>query len=366
MIIGVPEEIKAEENRVGVKPSGAKQLSDNGHKVLVEEGAGKGAGFSDSEYKEVGAEIASREKIFDSDMIIKVKEPLEEEYSLLDKGQIIFTYFHFAAMENLTRKMLEKEIVGIAYETVEEDGSLPLLRPMSEVAGSMAPLVGSFFLQKFKGGKGNLLTKIPGVKEGKVLVLGGGTVGTHAARVAKNMGAEVKVLEINEDRMREIEDNYDIETLKSNEYNLVRELKDTDLVVGAVLIPGAEAPKLIRREHLKKMEPGSVIVDVAVDQGGCIETTHPTTHHDPVYEVGGIVHYAVANMPGAYARTATRALTNATIDYALEIANKGWKKACKENKAIRKGLNLCRGKLTNKNVAKAFDMEHSDFKSLNI
>lgn len=364
MLIGVPKEIKAEENRVGVKPSGAKQLSDNGHKVLIEEMAGEGAGFRDSEYKEVGAEITSREEVFDSDMIIKVKEPLEEEYVLLNRGQIVFTFFHFAAMKDLTEEMLDKGIVGIAYETVEENGDLPLLRPMSEIAGSMAPLVGSYFLQKFKGGIGNLLPEISGVKQGKVLVLGGGTVGTHAAKVAKGIGADVTILEIDEDRMREIEKNYGIETLKSNEYNLVRELKDTDLVVGAVLVPGAKAPKLIKREHLKEMEPGSVIVDVAVDQGGCVETTRPTSHHDPVYEVDGIIHYAVTNMPGAYARTATRALTNATIDYALEIANKGWKKACRENQAIKKGLNVAKGKVMNKNVAKAFDMDWTEFGDL--
>lgn len=366
MIIGVPKEIKAEENRVGVKPSGAKQLVDNGHKVLIEKKAGEGSGFEDSKYEEVGAEITSHEQVFDADMIIKVKEPLEEEYNLLNKGQIVFTYFHFAAMRDLTQRMLDKGIIGIAYETVEENGELPLLRPMSEVAGSMAPLVGSYFLQRFKDGKGNLLSKIPGVEQGKVLVLGGGTVGTHAAKVAKGLGADVTVLEIDESRMREIEDDFGIKTLKSNEYNLVRELEDTDLVVGAVLVPGAKAPKLIKREHLKKMEPGSVIVDVAVDQGGCVETTKPTTHHDPVYKVDDVVHYAVANMPGAYARTATRALTNATIDYALEIADKGWKKACEDNEAIEKGLNVCKGELTNKSVAKAFGMNWKEFKDLNL
>lgn len=363
MKIGVPQEIKAEENRVGITPSKVKELVDNNHKVLVETKAGTGSGFSDKDYREAGAKITDKDTVFNSEMIIKVKEPLKEEYDLLKEDQIVFTYFHFAASRELTEAMLDKKIVGIAYETVEKDGQLPLLRPMSEIAGSMAPLMGANFLQKFKGGTGNLLTKIPGVEPGKVLILGGGTVGTNAAKVAQGLGAEVKILEISEDRMRQLEDK-GFNTIKSNRYNLKKELKDSDIVVGAVLIPGAKAPKLVKKEDLKLMKNGAVIVDIAVDQGGCVETTKPTTHQDPVYTVNGVIHYTVANMPGAYARTATKALTNSTIDYAKEIANKGWKQACKENKSIKKGLNVLKGDLTNKNVAKAFSMDYKNFEDL--
>lgn len=365
MIIGIPQEIKAEEYRAGATPAGVNDLTQNGHKVLVESGAGEGSSFSDKEYRQAGADIVeTAEEVYRSEMIIKVKEPLESEYDLLQEDQIIFTYFHLAASEQLTQAMLEAGIVGIAYETVEENGQLPLLRPMSEVAGRMSPLVGSYFLQKFKGGAGILPPGIPGVRPARTLVIGGGTVGSNAARVAANLGSQVTIMEIDEKRMRQLEQEVPrASVLKSTPHNIKKELKRSDLVVGAVLIPGGQAPTLINEQDLKDMKDGSVIVDVAVDQGGITATTRPTTHHNPTYQINGVTHYAVANMPGAFPRTATIGLTNATLDYALKIANRGWKRAA-EIKAINKGINVCQGRLTNKKVAEAFDMNYESLESL--
>lgn len=363
MIIGVPKEIKNHEYRVGMTPNGIKVFIKNGHEVLIEKGAGLGSGFADEEYEAAGAKIVSsnKEVYSKAEMIYKIKEPLEPEYELLKEGQVVFTYFHFASDEKLTKAMLDRRIVAIAYETIEtEDGRLPLLEPMSEIAGQMASILGAYYLAKPQGGRGVLAGGVPGVEPAEFVILGGGTVGLNAAKIAAGIGAHVTILQRSEARMRYLKDVLppNVDVVKFNEANLAEALKKADVVVGAVLVPGAKAPKFVTRDMLKLMKKGSVIVDVAIDQGGVFETSKPTFHSDPVYEVDGIIHYCVANMPGAYPRTSTLAITNTTLPYALEIANKGWRKALKENPALRKGLNMAFGKVTNKGVAEAFNLEY--------
>jgi alanine dehydrogenase len=363
MRIGIPKEIKNNENRVGMTPAGVAELVHHGHQVFVQHTAGEGSGFSDDDYVKSGAEILPtiEETYAAADMIVKVKEPIEEEYPLVKKGQVVFTYFHFACDKPLTDAMIASGGVCIAYETVQlPDRSLPLLIPMSEVAGRMATINGAHYLQKTKGGKGKLICGVPGVRPAKVVVLGGGVVGQAAARVAAGMGAQVVITDISLPLLRRLtaEMPANVVPLYSNRHNIIRELKDADIVVGAVLIPGDKAPRLVTRDMLKLMQPGTVLVDVAIDQGGCFETSKPTTHSDPVYTVDGIVHYAVANIPGAVPNTSTIALTNATLRYALALADKGWKKACKDDPALYKGLNVVEGKVTYKAVADVFDLPY--------
>ena len=361
MIIGVPKEIKNNENRVGMTPSGVQEMTKNGHVVYVQATAGVNSGFSDDAYTAAGAKILPTiEEVYASaDMIVKVKEPIECEYKLVRKGQLVFTYFHFASSEPLTKAMIESGAVCCAYETVErKDRSLPLLIPMSEVAGRMATQEGCYFLERPRGGKGKLMGGVPGVKPAKVLVIGGGVVGTAAARMAAGMGADVTICDISLPRLAYLADVMpkNVKTLMSSEYNIREELKSADLVVGSVLIPGAKAPKLVTRDMLALMEPGTVLVDVAIDQGGCFETSHATTHQEPTYYVDGILHYCVANIPGAVPYTSTLALTNATLPYALQLANKGWRKACADNEELRKGLNVVEGKVVYKEVAEAWGL----------
>ncbi len=362
MLIGVPKEIKSHENRVALLPSGALSLTRKGHKVMVETEAGNGSGFPDEAYEKNGAQIvADTDEIWTkADMIMKVKEPVGPEQKRMREGQIIFTYFHFAASETLTRAVMESGCIAIAYETVESpDRSLPLLIPMSEVAGRMSVQQGAKYLEKAQGGRGVLLSGIPGVKPGNVLILGGGIVGVNAAKMAAGMGANVTIMDINLPRLRHLEDimPQNVTTIYSSEANIRDMLPLLDLVIGGVLIPGAKAPKLITRDMLKLMRPGSVIVDVAIDQGGCIETAKPTTHDDPIYVVEDVIHYCVANMPGAVPYTSTVGLTNATMPYAQQIADKGWKKALRENRDLVPGLNVAHGEITHKDVAAAFDLE---------
>ena len=361
MIIGVPKEIKNNESRVGMTPSGVQEMTRRGHVVYVQASAGVNSGFSDEAYTAAGAKILpSIEEVYaKADMIVKVKEPIEREYSLVRKGQLVFTYFHFASSEPLTKAMIESGAVCCAYETVErKDRSLPLLVPMSEVAGRMATQEGCYFLERPRGGKGKLMGGVPGVKPAKVFVIGGGVVGTAAARTAAGMGADVTICDVSLPRLAYLADVMpkNVKTLMSSEYNIREELKSADLVVGSVLIPGAKAPKLVTREMLALMEPGSVLVDVAIDQGGCFETSHPTTHESPVYYVDDILHYCVANIPGAVPYTSTLALTNATLPYALQLACKGWRKACADNEELRKGLNVVEGKVVYKEVAEAWGL----------
>lgn len=356
MRVGVPKEIKNNENRVGMTPSGVAELVKRGHKVTVQHTAGEGSGFSDEDYISAGAVIAPtiEETYATADMIVKVKEPIESEYPLVRKGQLVFTYFHFASDLELTKAMIASKGVCLAYETVQtKDGALPLLIPMSEVAGRMATINGAYFLQKTKGGKGKLICGVPGVKPVKVLVLGGGIVGQAAARVAAGMGANVVIADISLPRLRELSLSMpaNVDTLYSSAHNIRKELPDTDIVIGSVLVPGDKAPHLITRDMLKLMEPGSVLVDVAIDQGGCFETSHPTTHSNPVYEVDGIIHYCVANIPGAVPNTSTFALTNATLKYVIALADKGWQKACEEDAALKAGLNIVEGEVVYKAVA---------------
>ena len=356
MRIGVPKEIKNNENRVGMTPSGVAELVKRGHNVTVQHTAGEGSGFSDEDYISAGAVIAPtiEETYATADMIVKVKEPIESEYPLVRKGQLVFTYFHFASDLELTKAMIASKGVCLAYETVQtKDGALPLLIPMSEVAGRMATINGAYFLQKTKGGKGKLICGVPGVKPVKVLVLGGGIVGQAAARVAEGMGANVVIADISLPRLRELSLSMpaNVDTLYSSAPNIRKELPDTDIVIGSVLVPGDKAPHLITRDMLKLMEPGSVLVDVAIDQGGCFETSHPTTHSNPVYEVDGIIHYCVANIPGAVPNTSTFALTNATLKYVIALADKGWQKACEEDAALKAGLNIVEGEVVYKAVA---------------
>jgi len=364
MKVGVLKEIKRKENRVAMTPAGVEQMVAQGHKVTVETTAGEGSGFSDEAYVKAGAVIAPAAKaIYDScEMVMKVKEPLPVEYDLIRNGQILFTYFHFAASEELTRAIMASGSIAIAYETVEKpNGSLPLLTPMSEVAGRMAIQEGAKYLEKTYGGKGILLAGVPGVNSGTVLVVGGGIVGTNAAKMACGLGAKVYMLDTNLERLRYLSDVMpkNCFPLVSNPATIRKLLPDADLVIGAVLIPGAMAPKLITRDMLPLMKKGSVIVDVAIDQGGCVETAKPTTHDDPIYEVDGIIHYCVANMPGAVSMTSTLALTNATLPYALELAAKGYKIAARQNPDLAKGINIINGKVTYKGVADAFGLEYT-------
>jgi len=365
MIIGVPQEIKNNENRVAVTPAGVKEVSKQGHTVYVQATAGLGSGFSDDEYVGAGAEILPAiEEIYDvAEMIVKVKEPIESEYELIRKDQLVFTYFHFASYQPLTEAMVKSGAVCLAYETVEKsDGSLPLLVPMSEVAGRMAVQEGAKYLEKPLKGRGILLGGVPGVRPAKVLIMGGGVVGTNSAKMAAGMGADVTIMDLNLPRLRYLDDVMpaNVNTMMSNEYNIRELIGSHDLIIGAVLIPGAKAPHLITRDMLKDMTPGTVLVDVAVDQGGCIETCKPTTHADPTFIIDDIVHYCVANMPGAVPYTSTLALTNATLPYALQLANKGWKKACQENKELELGLNVINGDVVYKGVAEAFDMPYQE------
>lgn len=359
MVIGVPKEIKNNESRVGMTPAGVFELVKNGHQVFVQSTAGIGSGFSDQDYKLVGAEIASSlEEVYQkAEMIVKVKEPIEQEYGLVKPNQVVFTYFHFASSEALTRAMLDSGAVCIAYETVEDkDGSLPLLTPMSEVAGRMAIQQGAKYLEKPIKGRGVLLGGVPGVAPGKVLVLGAGVVGVQAAKMAAGLGAHVTILDVSMKRLRYVNDVMPphVVTEYSNEYNIRKHIKTHDLIVGGVLIRGGKAPSLITRDMLKDMHPGAVIVDVAVDQGGCVETSRPTTHQDPIYIIDDVVHYCVANMPGAVPYTSTVALTNVTLPYVLKLADKGWKKACKEDEGLAKGLNVLHGALTYEGISEAF------------
>ena len=363
MKIGIPKEIKNNENRVGMTPAGVAELVKHGHEVFVQHTAGESSGFADQEYEKMGAKILPTiEDVYQAaDMIIKVKEPIESEYNLVKEGQLVFTYFHFACSKPLTEAMIKSKGVCLAYETVQlADRSLPLLTPMSEIAGRMATINGTYYLQKTKGGNGKLICGVPGVKPAKVVVLGGGIVGQAAARVAAGMGADVIITDISLPRLREIAATMpaNVNTLYSSSQNVANEIKDADIVVGAVLIPGAKAPHLITRDMLKTMQPGAVLVDVAIDQGGCFETSHPTTHSEPVYEIDGVIHYAVANIPGAVPYTSTSALTNATLKYALALADKGWRKACKEDEALFKGLNIVEGKVTFKAVADVFGLPY--------
>ena len=363
MKIGIPKEIKNNENRVGMTPAGVAELVKHGHELYVQHTAGENSGFSDEMYKAVGATILPTiEDVYaTADMIVKVKEPIEPEYALVKKGQLLFTYFHFACDRPLTDAMIKSGGICLAYETVKlADNSLPLLIPMSEVAGRMATINGAYYLQKTKGGKGKLMCGVPGVKPAKVLVLGGGIVGQAAARVAAGMGADVIITDISLPRLRELSISMpaNVTTLYSSQHNIMKELPDTDVVIGSVLIPGDKAPHLVTRDMLKLMEKGTVLVDVAIDQGGCFETSRPTTHSEPVYEIDGIVHYAVANIPGAVPNTSTMALTNATLRYAVALADKGWRKACKDDPALREGLNVVEGKVTYKAVADVFGLPY--------
>ncbi len=364
MIIGIPKEIKTNENRVGLVPVGVETLRSFGHTVIIETKAGVGSGFDDESYIKAGAKIAknAKEVYHKADMIIKVKEPIKQEYHFIRQEQILFTYFHFAASKELTTAMMKTGAVCIAYETVQkEDGSLPLLIPMSEVAGRMAPQEGAKYLERTMGGRGILLGGVPGTEPADVAILGGGIVGTNAAKIAAGFGARVTILDNNLQRLRHLDDIMpkNVVTMMSNSYNIRKVIKQADIVIGAVLIPGAKAPKLITREMLKEMKQGAIIVDVAVDQGGCIETCKPTTHENPTYVVDGVVHYCVANMPGAVPITSTIALTNATLPYTVEIANKGWEKAVQTNKEISLGLNMVDGIITYKGVSDAFGYKYT-------
>ena len=370
MIIGVVKEIKNNENRVALTPAGAEAFRAAGHQVLVETGAGVGSGFADAMYANYGAEIvADKKKLFDrAEMIMKVKEPLEPEYEMFHEGQLLFTYLHLAPEPELTRAMLKAKVTGIAYETIEGvNRSLPLLIPMSEIAGRMATQVGAHFLEKHEGGKGVLLGGVPGVEPAQVVVIGGGIVGTNAARIARGMGARVAIIDSSAERLRQLDDLFQgtVMTISSNSYNIAEWTRKADLLIGAVLIHGAKAPKLVTESMVKTMEAGSVIVDVAIDQGGCVETCdHVTTHSNPTFIKHGVVHYSVANMPGAVARTSTLALTNATLPYALQIAGRGWKAMAKENAGFAKGINVTQGHLTYQAVADALNLPYTELTGL--
>jgi len=369
MRIGCVKEIKTHEYRVGLTPACVKIYTRRGHQVLIEKGAGYGAGYGDQEYIDAGAFVAeARENVFNnSDMIIKVKEPQPEEISMFKKGQILLTYLHLAADQPQTKGLIESGVSAVAYETIEgPDGSLPCLKPMSEIAGRLSIQEGAKYLEKHFGGRGVLLGGVPGVPRGEIVILGAGVVGTNAAQMAMGLGANVTILDINAQRLAYLDQLYfgRINTLYSTEANIEMMLKRADVLIGAVLIPGAKAPRLVRREHLKLMKPGAVIVDVAVDQGGCIETSRPTTHDDPTYTIDDIIHYCVANMPGGVARTATQALTSSTLAYGLEIADKGLEKALADHPGLMKGLNIYKGKITYPDVAEAFDLPYVDPNSL--
>ena len=360
MKIGCPKEIKNNENRLGITPNAAQAYVQHGHEVFIEANAGAGSAITDQEYINVGAKIlnSAAEVWATADMIVKVKEPLEAEYKLMRENQVLYTYFHFAADETLTQACLDQKIIGLAYETVQEGNALPLLKPMSEVAGRMSSLMAAFYSAKTQGGRGLLPMGVTGVAPANVLILGGGVVGTNAAHVAAGLNANVTILDLNLNRLEYLDEIMpaNVSSLYNDPVTLVDKLRQADIVIGAVLVPGAKAPRLISREQLKLMKPGAVVVDVAVDQGGCFETSHPTTHNDPTYVVDGIIHYCVANMPGAYARTSTYALGNATMKYGLMIADMGIEKACQASLPLLKGLNVYKGKITYKPVAEAFDM----------
>ncbi|AOP17500.1 alanine dehydrogenase [Bacillus licheniformis] len=363
MIIGIPKEIKNNENRVAITPAEVVALKKSGHQVLIEQGAGLGSGFEDADYKAAGADILAEAKDVwgKADMVMKVKEPISSEYGYFRKGLVLFTYLHLAAEPKLAKALVDSGVTAIAYETVEVNRTLPLLTPMSEVAGRMASQIGAQFLEKSKGGKGILLSGVPGVKRGKVTIIGGGVVGTNAAKIAVGLGADVTLIDLSAERLRQLDDQFgkDIQTLMSNPLNIAEAVKDSDLVIGAVLIPGAKAPKLVTEEMIKSMSPGSVVVDVAIDQGGIIETVDKiTTHDDPTYTKHGVVHYAVANMPGAVPRTSTIGLTNVTMPYALQIANKGVEQAVAENQALALGVNVANGSITYKAVARDLGYEY--------
>ncbi len=365
MVIAVPTEIKTNENRVALTPAGALELTKRGHTVYIQKDAGENSGFPDKDYVNAGAQIlpTAADCFEKGDMIMKVKEPIEQEYELIRKDQLVFTYFHFASYEPLTKAMIKSKAICLAYETVElPDRSLPLLIPMSEVAGRMAVQEGAKYLEKPMGGRGILLGGVPGVHPANVLVIGGGIVGTQAAKMAAGLGAMVTIMDVNLNRLRYLSDVMpaNVCTMYSNELNIRNMIKDHDLIVGAVLIPGAKAPHLITRDMLKIMRPGTVLVDVAVDQGGCFETTKPTTHADPIYTIDGVVHYSVANMPGAVPYTSTIALANATLPYAIQLAAKGWQKACRENQALKLGLNIIKGSVVYQGVADAFGLKYVD------
>lgn len=364
MIIGVPKEIKNNENRVGLTPAGVAEFRKEGHTVYIQSGAGEGSGFSDESYRQAGAEILPDiQSVYGiAEMIMKVKEPIEVEYDLIKENQLIFTYFHFASSETLTHAMVARKGICLAYETVEKpDRSLPLLIPMSEVAGRMSIQEGAKYLEKPLKGRGILLGGVPGVPPANVLILGGGIVGTQAAKMAAGLGAHVTIMDVSLPRLRQLADIMpaNVNTVMSNEFNIRRYIKHMDLIVGAVLIPGAKAPHLITRDMLKSMKPGTVLVDVAVDQGGCIETCKPTTHENPTFIIDDVVHYCVANMPGAVPYTSTLALTNATLPYGLQLARKGWQQACKDNAELRLGLNVVQGKVVYKGVSDAWGLEYT-------
>ncbi len=358
MIIGVPRELKDQEYRVGVTPAGVGQLVEHGHRVLIEQGAGEGSGFTNDDYRKAGGEILKRrERLFrDADILVKVKEPFLEECELLHPQQILFTYLHLAANPTLTRRLLQKKVVAIAYETLSlDDGSLPLLKPMSEIAGKLAVQVGVFYLQKSCGGEGILLSGVPGVERGRVTILGSGTVGRQAARMAAALGAHVTVLGLELEQLRDLDTLFQgrVSTRIADRESLSELLPQSDLTIGAVLLPGAQAPRLVTRAMISKMKKGSVVVDVSIDQGGCFETSHPTTHSDPVYQVDGVIHYCVANMPGAVPRTATLALSNVTLPYIAEIASGDLVKTLKSDRPLRRGVNLYEGTITHRGVAEA-------------
>lgn len=369
MIIGIPKEVKNHEYRVGMTPAGVYALCEHGHRVVVETQAGQGSGFTDAEYETAGAEIlASADAVFgEAEMIIKVKEPIASEYGRLREGQLLYTYLHLAPLPELTEVLTERKVTGIAYETITDArGSLPLLTPMSEVAGRMSVLAGATYLQRIHGGRGVLISGVPGVPPGNVVIIGGGIVGINALKIALGMRAQVTVLETSPDRMRYLDDLFGgrITTLASNRHNLEACMREADMLIGAVLIPGRAAPKLVTREMLGLMQPGSVVVDVAVDQGGCFETTRATTHSDPVFEVDGIVHYCVANMPGAVPRTSTMALTNVTLPYAIDLANKGVQQAVKDDRGLWDGVNTYQGHITCAPVAESQDRPYRDLADL--
>ncbi|KGX93361.1 alanine dehydrogenase [Pontibacillus halophilus JSM 076056 = DSM 19796] len=369
MRIGIPKEIKNNENRVAITPAGVMTLLHAGHEVVVEQDAGIGSGFTNEEYQEAGAQVvATAREAWGQEMVMKVKEPLKEEYDYFYEGLILFTYLHLAAEPELTKALIERKVIGIAYETVQSsNGSLPLLTPMSEVAGRMSAQIGAQFLEKSRGGMGILLGGIPGVRRGKVTVIGGGVVGTNAAKIASGLGADVTIVDLNPERLRQLDDIFgsSINTLMSNPLNIQEAIQESDLVIGAVLIPGAKAPKLVTEEMVSNMMEGSVIVDVAIDQGGIFETTDRiTTHDNPTYEKHGVLHYAVANMPGAVPRTSTIGLTNVTVPYALQLANKGYQQAAKDNEPLCKGINTINGYVTYKAVAESHQLDYADIHDL--
>lgn len=369
MIIGIPKEIKANEHRVSLTPAGVYDLVHNGHEVLVETGAGVGSGFNDADYVRAGAKIvSSARQAWDAEMVMKVKEPLASEFDYFRKDQILFTFLHLAAEPELTFALMEKGVIAIAYETIQlADGSLPVLTPMSEVAGRMSVQIGAHFLENHAGGKGLLLGGVPGVAPANVVIVGGGVVGTNAAKMALGLGADVTILDTNVNRLRQLNDLFDgkVKTCVSNQFNIEEQVKRADLLIGAVLIPGARTPRIVSEKMVQQMTPGSVIIDVAVDQGGAIETIDRiTTHHNPVYEKHGVIHYAVANIPGAVSRTSTMALSNVTVPYALQIANKGYERACLENPALAKGLNVVSGKVTYKAVAEAHQLPYTPLEKI--